>query len=120
MTKPLSRWFRFSLRTFFVVLTLFGVWFGLQVKWIQKRRDTLRWIKAHGGQEISYESIVYLVGDPLPPPKPVPWSLRMLGEPSVYNISIINGTDETVQRVKSLFPEAENIFNYPLPKPLDD
>jgi len=31
------RWFRFSLRTLFVVLTILGVWLGVQVKWIKDR-----------------------------------------------------------------------------------
>jgi len=38
---PRRRWFRYSLRTFFVVLTIFCVWLGVQVKWIRDRHDFL-------------------------------------------------------------------------------
>jgi len=42
MTPPSHRrWFRFSLRTVLVLLTLFCVWLGVQVKWIRDRHDVL-------------------------------------------------------------------------------
>ncbi len=32
------RWFRFSLRTLFVVVTVFGVWLGWEIKYVRDRR----------------------------------------------------------------------------------
>ena len=49
VSPPRRRWFRFSLKTLFVVLTLFGVWLGVQVNWIRQRREARQWIKDHGG-----------------------------------------------------------------------
>ena len=39
------RWFRYSLRTFLILLTLFGVWLGVQVKWIRDRQQALDWLR---------------------------------------------------------------------------
>ena len=44
-TKPNRRWFRFNLRTLFVVVTLFGlvgVWMANQMKWIRDRKRPCR------------------------------------------------------------------------------
>jgi hypothetical protein len=38
---PRRRWFRFGLRTMFVVLTVISVWLGWQACWIQQRRAYL-------------------------------------------------------------------------------
>jgi hypothetical protein len=38
------RWFRFSLRTMFVLVTVFCVWLGYSGKWVKQRRE---FIKAH-------------------------------------------------------------------------
>ena len=40
LPKP-RRWFRFSLRTMFVVVTVFCVWLGYQLNWIRQRREFL-------------------------------------------------------------------------------
>jgi hypothetical protein len=32
------RWFRFSLRTLFLLVTLLGVFLGVQVQWVRDRR----------------------------------------------------------------------------------
>ncbi len=41
-----ARWatWRFSLRAFFVLLTLFCVWLGVHVKWIEDRHEALEWL----------------------------------------------------------------------------
>jgi hypothetical protein len=36
-TAPKRRWFRFSLRTLFLGVTLFGCWFGYELYWIRQR-----------------------------------------------------------------------------------
>ena len=46
--KPRRRWFRFSLRTLFVLLTLFGIWLGIQVKWVRDRQAARLWVHEHG------------------------------------------------------------------------
>ena len=38
---PNRRWFRFSLRTMFVVVTLVGCWLGNSLIWIKQRHELL-------------------------------------------------------------------------------
>jgi hypothetical protein len=46
---PKRRWFRYSLRTLFVVVTVFGVWLGFQLKTVRDRRDLTDWLSDHNG-----------------------------------------------------------------------
>ena len=41
------RWFRFNLRTLFLVLTVFACWLGYHVHWIRQRDQARAWIVAH-------------------------------------------------------------------------
>ena len=34
---PKRRWFQFSLRTLFVVVTVFGCWLGYELNWLRER-----------------------------------------------------------------------------------
>lgn len=91
MTPPRRRWFRFSLRTLFVVVTLLcvllGGWMSYQLNWIRRRHDYLR---EHGLH-------------PMRVTQSAPWSLRPFREPGV-SILIVN-TDDELAIVRSLFPE---------------
>jgi hypothetical protein len=40
-TKPKRRWFRFSLRTFLIAITLFGAWLGWNIFEAKKGISTL-------------------------------------------------------------------------------
>ncbi len=52
MTAPKRRRFRFSLRTLFVVVTVFGVWLGWTLHHIHLRRQAISEIEAHGGDVV--------------------------------------------------------------------
>ena len=43
--KRKRRWFRFSLKTFVVVLTVFCVWLGLLVHRVNKQKEAVQWVK---------------------------------------------------------------------------
>ena len=93
------RWFRYSLRTFFVLVTLLGVWLGVQVKWIRDRREALQWV---------HRSVIF--------PDlhtPAPWSIRLVerGVPLITVDPDIAQDAEKVRKLKELFPEA--IVNTP-------
>jgi hypothetical protein len=47
--KPRRRWFSFSLRTLFVLVTLLSVWLGYELKIVRERRALVTWIEQHGG-----------------------------------------------------------------------
>ena len=94
--KPRCSWFRFSLRTFFVLLTLFGVWLGMQMKWIRDRHEAIRWLEARDG------SVEY--------GRAAPMSLVMLGENGVEVLCIPRTKDDYVEKgveLENLFPEAD-------------
>jgi hypothetical protein len=52
---PKRRWLRFSLRTFFVVVAVFGCWLGWEQYQIRQRATARKWILLNGGVWDSYE-----------------------------------------------------------------
>ena len=87
--KP-RRWFRFTLRTLFVVLTLFGVWLGVQVKWLRERHAFLQ--RAQGYSEWDDGLTNH-----------APGLLWIFGERGVCSIGAPPSDSATLER---LFPEA--------------
>ena len=62
---PKRRWFRFSLRTMFVVVTIFGVWLGWQLKIVRERKAILREIlQSTDVGDFSYMDLESEVGQP--------------------------------------------------------
>ena len=108
MTAPRRRWFRFSLRTLFVVVTVFcdwtRGWFVYQLNWIWHRHAFLN-------ESYTRSPEGWLEGSLLPdfdPPEKTPWTLRLFGEEPISYICIIPYKGpEYVARCKELFPEAE-------------
>jgi hypothetical protein len=115
---PRRRWFRFSLRTLFVVVTVLGAslgWLVVQLKWIQDRHEALRWIVPGYERSRAAES-----GSQLPPMKgfavsltgsKVPWSLKIFGELGVERIEVDQewlkpDARHSLDELKLLFPEA--------------
>jgi hypothetical protein len=45
--RRFRRWFQFSLRTVFILMTILGIWLGIQVKWLRDRQEARKWIAAH-------------------------------------------------------------------------
>jgi len=92
-TPPRRRWFRYGLRTFFVVLTIFGVWLGVQVKWIRDRHERMNRSRPAFN---------------IPSNHAAPWSLRILGEKGVSFIYVSPDTNTPeARKLKQLFPEAQ-------------
>jgi len=107
--KP-RRWFRFSLTTMFVVLTLCGVWLGGWL-WL---RENMRWIqKRH--EMIETPELAEVVRDGNHAPS-VPWSIRVLGEPGIAEIWIDptseGDRDALAKRAERLFPEAKIVRGF--------
>jgi len=104
MTAPLRRrWFRFSLRTLFVLVAVLGVflgWLGVQVKWIRDRHEALSWVLKQNGLYSEWRDgadrqtrhgdtslpMIVARSDESRQLR-APWALRMLGEPSVTIVS---------------------------------
>jgi hypothetical protein len=109
MNDPTSkrRWFRYSLRTLFVVVTLFALWMGYHLNWIRQRRDARKWIEAHPvGGSIGYHA------ERRPD---ISWSLWILGEKAEQIVIMVGEADrdereeyiDRVQNVITLFPESQ-------------
>jgi hypothetical protein len=92
--KP-RRWFRFSVRTLFVVVTALACWLGYELNWIRQRHAILA--------EAQHPM---LLGD-YQPAKQLP-ILEMFHEPPVDSVTAGTGLPEAeFNRLKWLFPEAE-------------
>jgi len=118
---PLLR-LNFSLKALFVVLTIIGVWLGVQVKWIRDRHDTLEWIRGPGsafGRTLDAQLATpdeHVVGgysdwsEALNGLASAPWSLRALGENGVGRIELFGADQvqlaERRREMERLFPEA--------------
>ena len=89
---PRRRWFSYSLRTGFALLTLFCVWLGAQVKWIHDRRAARKWLDQN--------SVKFPVDDT----GNAPWPIRLLGEKGKAAILLQN--KDRAGEMKRIFPEA--------------
>ena len=113
---PRRRWFTYSLRTFFVLLTVFGVWLGVQVKWIRDRQAARAWIR---NQNISWYA-PSLRGARVE--AAAPWSLRLLNESGMVAIGIAEDRSSkpySVEKLRELFPEARVGYTGPQGRLLD-
>jgi hypothetical protein len=94
-TKSKRRWFRFSLRTLFVVTTIIGVcagWVLYQLNWIRQRHDfTAR-----------YSWIGWAWRPDVEPPD-APLSLRLFGE---TRMTAIRTPESLAEHAHELFPES--------------
>ncbi len=122
--SPRRRWFTFSLRTGFVLLTLFCVWLGVQVKWIHDRHEALHKLSARQWpvripeqnfrpllrdlQQESASVFAQIEERALVNPYGMaPLSLRVFGEHGAQAIIVADNVSESdLARLARLFPEA--------------
>ena len=93
MTAPNRRWFRFSLRTLFVVVTVFGIWLGYELNWIRQRHEML---------SKPYVVVGISGVDGVPAELAIaPLSLRLFGKRGCYAMYLVFIDDEScsVQRL---------------------
>ena len=104
MTHPVPhrrRWFGFSLRTLFVLVTVLGVflgWVDVQLKWIRDRHEA----RSH------HDALWTVYSTPIGPWQPqAPWRVRIFGESGTATIYLRDEkSDAELQRIETLFPEA--------------
>jgi hypothetical protein len=110
---PQRRWFRFSLRTLFLIVTVFGCWLGYELNWIRQRHALL-------ADSPKWGSYVW----PKAPVPAAPGLLWMFGEKGHSYLGLTmpeNRADRNLaeqerelKRAKELFPEADVGMNYRL------
>lgn len=113
-TQPGRRWFRFSLRTMFVIVTVFACWIGWQTSIVRERKAALR--EARTTLQINVTTVADWMkfGPGIRPqssrPSQVSFVRRWLGDEAIHSISIMehmDGSDAAASRFKKVFPEAE-------------
>jgi hypothetical protein len=117
--KPASatkrRWFQFTLRTLFVVVTAFACWLGWNAQTVHRRARARHGIEASGGEFIYSPlqptwRVVFqrpIHGDSVDYAYEVPWVRRILGDSPARIIFFDRRapTDEELQQT-AYFPEA--------------
>ena len=64
--KPRRRWLRFSLRTFFIVVTLLCIWLGFKVNAAHRQHEAVEAIlKAGGAINFDYQMVAAKTGGPI-------------------------------------------------------
>jgi hypothetical protein len=102
-TAPTRRWFRWSLRTMFVVVTVLACWLGWTLHQWQNRRQLL-------GQLTSQHAITGIFWkDGSKGQKPLAFALWPFAAGQIRMILLEDGhfTDADIDRLEALFPEAE-------------
>jgi hypothetical protein len=119
------RWFRYSLRTMFAVVTIFAAWLGWELHQIRERdrmlRSTtfLRLFENRPRAAVMRQSEVARLYPPdlpkahvaagAPPKTNIPYVWRLLGDKPVNDMDIFLPSDEYTTRdarqIQSLFPE---------------
>lgn len=94
-SNPNRRWFRFSLRTLFVLVTVLCVWLGFKVNSAHRQKEAVAMLR-NAGAEIAYDYQMVPVPPPAPPmvlmhpggkmfdpnqlPPSPPWLRKFLGD----------------------------------------
>jgi hypothetical protein len=117
---PKRRWFAYSLRTLFVVVTVFAVWLGYSMNWIQQRHKVLndseaRMKRAGKGYWDIWGPPAIEVDHPIPPPFP----LGLFGERGHDKVLLFyivdalpDGVTPEMTRAQRLFPEARCTWSF--------
>ena len=102
-STPRRRWFRFGLRTMFVVLTVFTLWLGWQAKIVRDRKEAI--VKLRAG----YAEVFVACETKYPRSKwpSIPFWREWLGDRSVAIIVYFDNPEQ--KRLCALFPEARLI-----------
>ena len=79
-TKPERRWFNFSLRTLFVLVTVLCIWLGFLVNAARRNKEAIDSVLSlHGAVDYTYQFPNGLRDDHAEPPGPA-WLRRLCGE----------------------------------------
>ena len=101
---------RFGLRTFFVLVTLFGVWLGWELNFIRQRAALRRQLQTSGGWAMTredYDLLPYRLGFDTELPMRIPIWRLWLGDVPMAVIGFgPSATPADRARTKKLFPEA--------------
>lgn len=117
---PKRRWPRFSLRTMFAVVTVFGCWLGYELNWARQRRAFIDHETAIRDSTKKWWSSITVQATPGKSPPRAPGGLWLFGEPGYSFVGFVSesGTRAQLRKLSAndhdrwetachLFPEAE-------------
>lgn len=96
--RPYRRRLQFGLRTLLVLVTVFGVWFGIYMHRVRRQKDAVQAIREFGGwvhydfQELPKKPLEF---DPRAKPWIPEWLLSPFGEDFFFNVAEVNLVYET-------------------------
>ena len=112
--KPPRRWFRFSLRTLLIVITLLACWLGWESSIVRRRQAVMKEFEAKEAFRVfTADAWVgrYPPGAKLPPVATVPLVRRLLGDKAIQEVSYTawygGFAEADLEKLKQTFPEAE-------------
>jgi hypothetical protein len=116
-TPTRRRWFQFSLRTLFLLVTAFAIGLGSELSYIRQRRA---WVSDHYPGPLVAWCIYRKLGPAyyLPPDEvvTVPFWRRWLGDDAYHTMYLdADPSDEVWAEATRLFPEASIQVNPPQP-----
>jgi hypothetical protein len=105
--RPRRRLFRYSLRTLFVVVTLFCIWLGWNLHQVRQREAMLRYLNM---PTFPSSRAVIQSGHSDKPWKKMPYSWSLLGAEPIESIEVYGNdtwTAADLREMERLFPEAD-------------
>jgi hypothetical protein len=110
------RWYRFSLGTLFLVVTVFGCWLGWQMSVVRHRLVMKEFVIGHDGMVVedddygvreAYRNSYPLPADVTQKSMEVPWIRRLMGDHAAAEITVPDWLDPgDKERIERAFPEA--------------
>lgn len=111
--KPPRRWFHFSLRTMFILMTLLCCWLGWELSIVRHRQATLRELQTKHALSITTANEYaarYPPGAPIPTLARISFVRRCLGDQAIQEIwhpPHQSVDDPDLKRLAEVYPEAE-------------
>jgi hypothetical protein len=106
---PERRWFRWSLRTTFVVVTEFGAWLGWEIRRIRVREAEAERLRDAGMLFDTEE--MYQPNAPILDGRRIPWWRAALGDKTYVGFDVIPPNEDLSRRLERIFPEAMVVEN---------
>lgn len=122
---PQPGWFRFSLRTMFIIITVLCCWLGWESSVVRGRQNTLRDLRTKPGIDITtataWKHRFPLGTTPPQPPAKISTVRTWLGDEAIqeigYTVNFSNLSSEDEARIQKVFPEAKVVRNQILMEP---
>jgi hypothetical protein len=107
-SKLRRRWFQFSLGTLLVLVTVFAIWLGWELKFIRDRKNFLALLNEYEAAELKDGGFTAWINTPVFDEPTLPFWRPWMGD---YPRGVVllpgNTTEEHLQMARRLFPEAK-------------